>query len=105
MSNKARVDTNGHTFVPEAVYKQVLEALKDILRRRAYTIQRMHANRVNTAQNAVISGDEARLFSELVTMTDAGDIIGYSELFTSELERAEELTERAQARSSCPCEC
>lgn len=41
----ARVDNDGHTFVPEAVYKQVLEALKDILRRRAYTIQRLHANR------------------------------------------------------------
>ena len=90
-----RVDTNGHTFVPEAVYKQVLGALKDILRRRAYTIQRMHANRVNTAHNAIISGDEARLFSELVTMTDAGDVLGYTEIFAAELERAKELAEQA----------
>ena len=48
--------------------------LKDILHRRAYAIQRMHANRINTVGNAVVSRKEAQLFSELVTMTDAGDV-------------------------------
>ena len=67
-----RVDTDGHTFAPEAVYKQVLEALKDILRRRAYTIQRLHANRLSL--NAVIPREEVRLFSELIDVNEAGDI-------------------------------
>ena len=39
-----------------------------------------------------------KLFSELVTMTDTGDILGYTELFTTELERAKELADCAYER-------
>ena len=42
--------------------------------------------------------DETQCFSELVSMTEAGDILGFTETFESELDRAKALTERAYER-------
>ena len=55
----------------------------------------MHANRTNTALTAIVSRDETQRFSELVSMTETGDILGFTETFESELDRAKALTERA----------
>ena len=63
-------------------------------------IQRMHANRTNTALTAIVSRDETQRFSELVSMTETGDILGFTETFESELDRAKALTESDQRLQS-----
>ena len=92
-----RVETDGHLFVPELVISQSLRALKEALRRRAYTIQKMHANRKNTSLPNAIPHEAALQYASLIEMDEQGNIAGFSPTFDAITDEAEQQAKSALA--------
>ena len=83
--------------MPELVISQSLRALKEALRRRAYTIQKMHANRKNTSLPNVIPHEAALQYASLIEMDEQGNIAGFSPAFDAITKEAEQNAKSALA--------